>query len=128
VLRFLPLLLFIVASPAVATGRTFSVEGESFSEADIVDARALPQMSAGAVILITFSDQAAKRIATMTSKLKEKNAAVVLDGQTISTPRIVEPVLDGALQISGSQWSIDTAAALAKRISGKDPLPESLDE
>jgi preprotein translocase subunit SecD len=128
VLRVLSVLLLTIASPAIAAERTFSIEGEGFSEADIVDARALPQMDAGAVILITFSDRAAKRIATMTSKLKGKTAAIVLDGQTISAPRIVEPVLDGALQISGGTWSVDVAVALAKKISGKNPLPESLEE
>jgi preprotein translocase subunit SecD len=128
VLRLLCVLLLTIASPAIAAERAFSIDGESFDEADIVDARALPQMDAGAVILITFSDAAAKRIATMTSKLTGKTATIVLDGQTISTPRIMEPVLDGAFQIGGGIWSVDAAIALAKKISGKDPLPESLEE
>lgn len=122
----LPLLL--VAASLSAGERAFHIGGEAFGQDEIVDARALPQLGGGASIMITFSDSAAKRMATLTRRLAGSPVAVALDGATISNPTIREPILDGVVQISAQEWSIEAAAALAKRISGKDPLPDSLEE
>lgn len=120
--------LLFVASSLSAEGRSFQIGGEAFAQDEIVDARALPQLGGGASIMITFSDSAAKRMATLTRRLVGGPVAVALDGETISSPTIREPILDGVVQISAQEWSIEAAAELAKRISGKDPLPDSLEE
>lgn len=126
--RELATLLLLIASPAWAQVRDFKIAGEAFQEADIIDARALPQLGGGAAILLSFEAPAAKRIAGITARLAGKPVPVALDGETISSPTVSEPINDGALQISNAAWTVEAATALAKRISGKDPLPESLEE
>lgn len=122
----LPLLL-ILAAPAHAAERNFLIAGESFPEADIVDARAQPELDGTSSIRITFGEAAAKRIALATQRLVGKPAHVALDEVTIADPIVREPIRDGVLQLSGA-WTIADAEALAKKISGKDPLPDSLEE
>lgn len=124
--RFLPLAL-LAASPAWAGERAFQVAGEGFSEAEIVDARAQPELDGTSSIRITFAEGAAKRVAALTQKLVGKPAHVALDSQTVADPIVREPIKDGVLQLSG-HWTLDDATALAKKISGKDPLPDSLDD
>lgn len=121
-----PFLLFATSLPASERG--FAIGGEAFSQDEIVDARALPQLGGGASIMITFSEEAAKRIAAVTQKLRGGSMTVALDGETISSPPIRDPIIDGVVQISGQHWTIESATALARRISGKDPLPDSLEE
>lgn len=122
----LPLLL-ILAAPAHAAERNFLIAGESFPESDIVDARAQPELDGTSSIRITFGEAAAKRIALATQRLVGKPAHVALDEVTIADPIVREPIRDGVLQLSGA-WTIADAEALAKRISGKNPLPDSLEE
>lgn len=126
-LRFAPLLIAIAASPAWAGDRAFQIAGEGFSEAEILDARAQPELDGTSSIRITFSESGAKRIAALTQKLVGKPAHVALDNETVADPIVQEPIRDGVLQLSG-HWTLDGATALAKKISGKDPLPDSLDD
>lgn len=122
----LPLLL-ILATPAHAAERSFLIAGESFPESDIVDARAQPELDGTSSIRITFGEAAAKRIAIATQRLVGKPAHVSLDEATIADPIVREPIRDGVLQLSGA-WTLAAAEALAKKISGKEPLPDSLEE
>ena len=124
--RFAPLLL-VLATPAIAAERNFQVDGELFAESEIVDARAQPELDGTASIRITFNEIAAKRIAAVTQRLVGKPAHVALDSETVADPVVREPVSDGVLQLSGP-WSLEGATVLAKKISGKDPLPDSLEE
>jgi preprotein translocase subunit SecD len=125
--RFLSLLLMLVTAPAFAAERTFLVAGEAFSEAEILDARAQPELDGTSSIRITFAESAALRIATVTQRLVGKPALVALNGETVADPIVREPIRDGVLQLSGP-WSIEGAVSLARKISGKDPLPDSLEE
>jgi preprotein translocase subunit SecD len=127
-LRALILSFALFAAPALASGRTFAIGGEGFREEEIVDARALPQLGGGASILITLSEEGGRRLAALSRRMAGGAVAVDLDGTTISRPVLQEPILDGVFQISGSDWTIESAAGIARRISGKDPLPESLDD
>ena len=124
--RLIPLLL-LAASPAMASERQFSVGGEPFREAEILDARAQPELDGTSSIRITFSEAAAKRVAVLTGKLVGKPAPVVLDDKTVSDPVVREPIRDGVLQLNGA-WTVSDAEALARKISGKEPLPDSLEE
>ena len=125
--RFVFLLLMIAAAPAFAAERSFLVAGEAFSEAEILDARAQPELDGTSSIRITFAESAALRIATVTQRLIGKPASVALNGETVADPIVREPIRDGVLQLSGP-WSIEGAVSLARKISGKDPLPDSLEE
>jgi len=125
-LTFLPLMLAL-AAPAHAAERSFLIAGESFPESEILDARAQPELDGTSSIRITFGESASKRIAIVTGRLVGKPAHVALDEVTVADPIMREPILDGVLQLSGA-WTIADAEALAKKISGKDPLPDSLEQ
>ena len=125
--RFIPVLIVMLTTPAIAADRHFQVASEVFGEAEILDARAQPELDGTSSIRITFNESAAKRIATVTMKLVGKPAHVELDNETVADPIVREPIRDGVLQLTGP-WTIDGATALAKKISGKEPLPDSLEE
>ena len=110
------------AKPAA---RLFTIAGEPFSEAEILDARAQPEISGKAAIMITFDDAGRVKLARLSAANKSKPLPFVLDGQVLMAPILVDPIIDGVAQISG-MFTITEAEALAKRISGKPPLPESL--
>ena len=103
------------------------VAGENFAESDILDARAQPELDGTSSIRITFSDAAAKRLAALTAGLVGRTAHVTLDAQPVADPMVRETIQDGVLQLGGA-WLLEAAEALAKKISGKDPLPDSLEE
>lgn len=125
--RALPFLLLLVSTPAHAGASHLLVAGENFVQADILDARAQPELDGTSSIRITFNEAAARRIAIVTENLVGKAAHVALDEQPVADPIVREPIRDGVLQLSGA-WLLPDAEALAKKISGKDPLPDSLEE
>lgn len=129
-MRFVPLAVLISLASATAVAaesRNFTIGGETFSEAEILDARAQPEIDGTATIRITFSEAAARRIALATEQLVGKPAHVALDEMTVADPIVREPIRDGVLQISGA-WTVRDAEVLARKISGKDPLPDSLEQ
>ena len=119
------LLLALSASPASA--RTFTIGGVPFSETDIIDARALPSMDGKPLVMISLSEAAAKRLEALTKTMIGKMLPFVLDGRTIASPLVKEPLAGGTLEIEGV-GSMPDVIALARQISGKAPLPDSLDE
>lgn len=127
---FLPLAMLIGlagAAAVAAESRNFTIDGEPYPESEIVDARAQPELDGTSSIRITFSEAAAKRIALVTGRLVGKPAHVALDAVIVAEPIVREPIRDGVLQLSGP-WTIASAEALARKISGKAPLPDSLEE
>jgi preprotein translocase subunit SecD len=126
-MRRITSLLILLATPAIAAERNFMIDSEIFAEAEIIDARAQPELDGTSSIRITFNETAAKRIATVTLRLVGKPAHVALNSEAVADPIIREPISDGVLQLSGP-WSLESATLLAKKISGKDPLPDSLEE
>jgi preprotein translocase subunit SecD len=126
-MRFLLLLAALIAAPpALAQTRSFSVGGLAIAEADIIDARGLPDASGKAMLQITLDTPAARKLAAVTAT-PGKPLPVLLNGKTISAPTLAEPIRDGVFVIAG-QFTLPEADALAKLISGKDPLPDSLDD
>lgn len=116
------LLLLIAAAPAHLT-----IGSETFAQADILDARGLPELD-GSAILITLSPEAAPRLTAVARANVGKPIPISVDGMPISAPVVREEMTDGALQITGLKLALPEAEALALRISGKPPLPDSLDE
>ncbi len=126
--RVLPILLPMVAFATVAVAAPgFTIGGEGFAQADIVDARAMPDMDGTATIMVTFTPSAAKRLGAVTRANVGKALPVALDGTVLMTPTIETPITEGVMEVGG-HLPVGQAEALAKRISGKDPLPDSLDQ
>lgn len=118
-------LLLAVLAPA---GSGFTIAGEPFAQADIIDARTVPDGSGSAALLLTFTPKGAAHLKALTTAHSGAPLPVVLDGTKIAEPTLSGPIEDGQLQISGDFGSFDAAGAVAKRISGKDPVPEGLGE
>ncbi len=131
-LLFLQLLAgLLAASSAPALGETkrnFTIGGQPFSTDEIVDARALPEIDGTPQIMITFSEDGAKRLAAITRDMTGKTMTIALDGKAILETIAREPLEGGVVNIVGLKRTLDEAAAMAKLISGKDPLPDSLEE
>lgn len=123
-MMIVPIALLLIAADGP---RKFTIAGQKFQEKDIVDARPLPDLNGTAAILLTFENKAAKRLAKISRKNREKPVAINLDGKTLVRPIFRSVINDGIIQISGL-FTLDQATRLARRISGKDPLPDSLDE
>jgi preprotein translocase subunit SecD len=125
---FMSFAAFGLATAAYAAeDRAFSIGGEAFAASDIVDARALPAVDGSVSIMLTLSDGASKRLEMLTQNLLNKPLPIVLNGKIIMSPVVHEPLSGGVIDIIGSK-NLQEATALAKTISGKDPLPESLEE
>jgi preprotein translocase subunit SecD len=123
-LIIVPIAMLLVAAEVP---RKFTIAGKRFKEAEIVDARALPDLNGTAAVLLTLDEKAAKRLARISKRNVQKPIEVALDGKTLVRPVVRSIISDGVLQLTGL-FSLDEATRLAKRISGKEPLPDSLEE
>jgi len=114
------------ASPvrSFATGK-LTIGGETFAPADIVDARALPDINKKVGLMVSFNEAAAARLQTITAALVGKPMLIALDGRTLAAELIRKPIGGGVIEIPG-RWSLEEAEMLARRISGRDPLPDDL--
>ncbi len=119
-------MLLAISCPAVAQTRSFTMGGMAFSEADIIDARGIPDGSGNAALHVTLDTAAAQRLAKLTEAV-DQELPIVLNGEIIASPVIREPILSGTFVIAG-QFTLAEMDRLAKLISGKDPLPESLED
>jgi preprotein translocase subunit SecD len=113
------------ASPALA--RSFAIGGLSISEAEILDARAQPDISGMASVMISLDDSASQKLAKLTADNIGKVLAITMDGKVLVEPLVQAAITDGQIMISGT-FTVKDAEMLAKQISGKEPLPDSLDE
>ena len=107
-----------------ATGRLM-IAGEPFAPTDVLDARALPDVNKKVGIMLTLGPAATQRLGKITAALVGKPMLVALDGKTLGAEMIRKPVTGGVIEIPG-RWNLTDAEALARRISGKDPLPDDL--
>ena len=120
-------LLTLAAAVQTIEAGKLVIGGEDFATAEVLDARAMPDIGGGAGLLITLTPAAAKRLQTMTTALAGKPLTIALDGQPVATLMIRGPIADGVIDLPGHR-ALPEAEALAKRISGKDPLPDDLSE
>lgn len=128
----LALLLIAMAAPAAAappatafaTGK-LTIAGEGFAATEILDARALPDINAKVGIMVTLTPAAAKRLGEITASLIGKPMQIALDGKPLAAELIRKPLTGGVIEIPG-RWNLTDAEALARRISGRDPLPDDL--
>jgi hypothetical protein len=118
--------LWAIASPALAAERVFAVGDLRIAQADILDARAQPAVGSAPFVLITLADPIVAQFAKLRAVAKGRDVMITLDGKTLGTLR--EPIEgDPTVQIPGGD-TIAEAEALAKLISGKEPLRDSLED
>lgn len=118
---------FTVADAATlpfATGK-LSIGGEAFAPEEVMDARALPDINGKVGIMITLAPEAAKRLEGISGSLVGKPLLIALDGKTLAAELVRKPIRDGVIELPG-RWSLTDGEALARRISGRDPLPDDL--
>lgn len=121
------LLLALALVAAADASDVLLIGGERFPQTDILDARAVADGGGQPAILVTLTPGAAKRLETLTAALVGEPVPITFEGRVLMEPTVREVIASGSLEISGVA-SFEAAAALAQQISGKPPLPESLDE
>ncbi len=121
--RVLIPLLLIAAAPA----DTLTIGGVAFPHSDFLDARAIFDETGAPVIYVTLSPTGSTKLAKVTQSNVGKELPLQMGTRVLTKPFVREPILGGTLQISGLS-SVEEARKLAKAMSGKDPLPESLEE
>ncbi len=99
----------------------FAVADHRIAPADILDARAIPDMTGKPSLMITLTPAAAAAIAAPAGA----KLSCSLDGKAIGTSPTDALASDHILQLSGDFGDYAATAALARRISGRDPLPDS---
>jgi preprotein translocase subunit SecD len=106
------------------TGK-LTIGGELFEAAEIADARAMPDLNKQVGLMVSLTPAGAKRLEAISGALIGQPMLVQLDGKTLVAQLIGKPIASGVIDIPG-RWRLDEAEALARRISGKDPLPDDL--
>lgn len=129
--HFLTLAL-IAASPAAIASTPFptgqlTIGGEAFAVADILDARAMPDINGKVGLMISLNPAAAKRLEVLSGSLIGKPMMIALDGKALAGEMIRKPITGGVIELPG-RWNLTDGEALARRISGRDPLPDDLAE
>jgi preprotein translocase subunit SecD len=114
-------------SAAEEGARKLSIGGRDFSQADIIDARAQPRLDGKSGIIMTLEAEAIKRLAGVIAANAATPVRIMLDGKLVAEP-IIEKAPDGDWVELRGDYSLEQAVGLARLISGKEPLPESLDE
>ena len=106
-------------SMAIAIRRTGGISGDHIINA----ISGFDRWTNEPIVTITFDEDGAKKLAQVTRENVSKPMAIVLDGKVISAPNINEPILGGALQVSGG-FTVGSAHELAIMLrSGSLPVP-----
>ena len=99
----------------------FAVADHKILATDVMDARAIPDMTGKPSLMITLTPAAAAAIGGKTGD----RLSCTLDGKPLGVSPADALASDHVLAISGDFGDYAAAAALAHRISGRDPLPDS---
>lgn len=94
-----------------------SVAGKPLTPKDFLDGRAIAGGTGTPLVLLTLTPAATARV-----RRAGPRAPILLNGKPV-----VAHVLDKTIELEG-QANFDAAVKLARDISGKAPLPDSLDE
>jgi preprotein translocase subunit SecD len=120
------LFLLFAAAPALAE-RDFKINGMAFSQTEILDARGTASLSGEPAILVTVSEKARAKLQSLSAAVLGKAITASLDGRTLNGPVVRDPIADGMIELTGFA-DFSESEAVAERISGKPPLPDSLEE
>ena len=118
----LPLLLAL-AAPGLAAPAGFTIAGEAFPQADILDARTVPDGSGSAALLITFQPKGAAHLKALSAAHVGKPMAVALDGVALAEAKASAPIDDGQIQLSGNFGSFDEATPVVKKAKPSAVVP-----
>ena len=102
------------------TGR-FAIAGTLVTPRQVLDARAIPDLSGKPAIMVTLDPAAAAAIA----RAAGASVAVTLDDKPLGESPAAALADSHVVQVSGDFGGYEGATALARRISGKDPLPDT---
>jgi hypothetical protein len=105
-----PALVLIIAAQ-------LSIAGKPLKPSDFLDGRAIAGGTGAPVVMLTLTPAATARV-----KKAGVKAVIALDGRPAKAR-----LLDNTIELDG-QPNFDAAAKLARAISGKAPLPDSLEE
>jgi preprotein translocase subunit SecD len=120
-------LAILVSLPVMAAGEAvLTVAGVAILQRDIIDARAIPDVSGQASILITLEPAAAKRLNAASAANVGKEIELLVGTKVLMRVTLQEPLAAETLAIAGP-FSIAEAEKLALDISGKPPLPDDLE-
>jgi len=108
------------AAKTYPTG-TFLVAGHALKPTDILDARAIPDMAGKPSLMVTLTPAAANAIGGAPGS----KIVCTLDGKPLGASPADALASDHVLQLSGEFGDYAATAALARRISGRDPVPDS---
>jgi hypothetical protein len=100
---------------------TFLVAGHALKPTDVLDARAIPDMSGKPSLMVTLTPAAV----AMLAPTADGTIACTLDGKPLGASPAGALASDHVLQLSGDFGDYTATAALARRISGRDPLPDA---
>ena len=103
---------------------TFAIASHVVAAKDVLDARAIPDMSGKPSLMVTLTPAAAAAIKAQAGA----SLPCTLDGKALGSSPADMLTSDHVLQLSGDFGDYDATAALARRISGHDPVPDSLSE
>ena len=114
-------------SAAGEVARKLSIGGRDFTQAEIIDARAQPRLDGKSGIIMTLEAEAIKRLVGVIAVNAATPVPILLDGKLVAEP-VIERAPEGDWVELRGDYSLEQAVGLARLISGKEPLPESLDE
>ncbi len=120
------LLVLVAARPALAE-RDFRIGTTPFAQAEILDARAIASLAGQPAILVTLTDAARSKLTKASTAAIGQSLDGQLDGRTLPGPIVREAIADGMIELSGPT-DFAEGEALALRIAGKPPVPDSLEE
>jgi preprotein translocase subunit SecD len=120
------LCLLFVASPALAE-RDFRINDTPFAQAEILDARGTASLGGEPAILVTLTEKARAKLQKLSAAALGKAIIATLDGRSMTGPVLHEPIADGMIELTGFK-DFPESEVLAERISGKPPVPDSLEE
>lgn len=121
-------LVMLVSLPVkAADGAVLTVAGVTIAQRDVIDARAIPDVSGQASILITLEPAAAKRLSVASAANIGKEIELLVGTRVLMRVTLQEPLQAETLAIAGP-FSVADAEKLALDISGKPPLPDDLEE
>ena len=99
----------------------FVVAGHAIRPTDVLDARAIPDMAGKPSLMVTLTPAASAAIGAQPGG----KLACTLDGKALGASPADALSSDHVLQLSGDFGDYGATAALARRISGRDPVPDS---
>lgn len=118
-------MIALLVAAAIVAGQ-FAIAGERFTPEEVLDSRAVPEIDGRTTLMVTLVPAAAKRLEAISRSHVGRPLALTLDGATLAAPVVQQPLVDGVVTIAGG-YSLAEGEALARRISGKDPLPDEFE-